>query len=170
MKGFFASAILLSALFLISTELAVYELSCSKTQEVKNTILLRQQINERIYEVEDGFKFVAREALHNAVGTENEKKAMICTKIWAWAKVLESKNITSAIGLWNVSFSAFPLDGNELKEPYFGFNFGNCAALLEIKNNELWIKKIGIKTAFVFQTNVHQTNVTILIPEGTVIT
>lgn len=158
-------------MFLISQELAVYALFQSQAQETRNVLLLQQRINEKIYSIENGFRFAVHDALSSTTGDERADAAIICAKLAEWAKKSETEGISSSIEF--------------VGEPgAMQLGFENCPFFMGVQNRAATVGYSGLNkiapwdfgalsfdnVAFVFRTKEHAMEIKVFVPAGTVIT
>lgn len=171
-KGFLAIVLVFALLPLIFESLEGYRIIEKTNDATKNMMVLRQRINEKTYELEDGFKLTIKKGLEitKLLDVDNDQKAaIICGAISNWAD-----------GFKDVDFRVGYVSKNTYKDE-FVFGLDSCINFLYIdkehveiveKNQELRYGREVLSdwaVAFIFKFKLYDTEVRVLIPEKTVI-
>ena len=127
MRGFASTVILLSIVSLVTTQVNLQNELQSSMFEQKTNIQLMQRTNEKIYNIENGFKKTVKEAHNDAkkanlvlklsgIDADYAIEPYVCSKIILWAKGYNMKvAIVDQFEITEIIFTEDDFDENELK-------------------------------------------------------
>lgn len=194
-KGFLGVVLVLAILPSFFQVLGIYNEFHRGIQEMKNELVLHQMINERTYELENGFAEVVREGLKETSKEipPQERILIICKKIEAWTSKFEDVNFkVGYVRKDNYELElnfVFDLSGNvkniltadwkhiieEKMSPCINFIYvdENTAVIMDNRFLEFGVDPSIFLTdhavAFVFEVKIHKAEFKVLIPEGMMI-
>lgn len=172
MRGFISIALVVVMLLFLAKDLRIYNQVYSGVQEMRNQIVLRQEVNEAIYGLEDGFRLIVSGALETLPKVPHSERGeivareYICTKIWEW---FNGYNYSLYIGY---------IDPNDYSRAPSVPMLDSCLAFLyvDLKQGKAQIKDggliefpyslIGYRIAFMFEGEKYGVKFKTIIPEG----
>jgi len=172
MKGFFSIVLVMVMLLFLAKDMRVYNQVYNGTQEIKNQIVLRQEVNEAIYELEGGFRLTVSGALETLPKVPHSEKGEIVAREYVCARIHEWFNG------YNYSFYAGYIDPNDYSKAPEIPVLDSCLNFLyvDLKQKKAQIKDngmidfpyslIGYRIAFVFEGEIHNVRFKAIIPEG----
>jgi len=171
MKGFVSVLLVLTMLLFLSRDLKIYDQVYDSVQEIKNSVVLNQKINEITYDLENGFVLTVKEAIETVPPKEELAREYVCSKIYAWFKNYPDYSLYLGY-IDPIDYSEAPSVQSEI-EPCLNF------VHVDVKERKVMLKDnglidfpyslVGYRMAVMFKGKVHGSDFTVLIPEGRVI-
>lgn len=177
MRGFLSIVLVLAMVLFLAKDMKIYSQVYAGMQEIKNYVVIGQTINEKTYELENGFKLTVSEALDSlpkmppSKNSEIAAREYVCREISDWFAGYE--NYSMYVGYIDpTDYSKAPSVESEI-EPCFNFlHVDLLKRKVELKDNGLITfpySLVGYKIAFMFEGNVGKEQFKVIIPEGTVV-
>lgn len=172
MRGFVSIVLVIAMLLFLAKDLKVYNQVYSGVQEIRNQIVLRQEVNEAIYELENGFRLTVSEALETLPKVPHSEKGEIAARGYVCARIHEWFNG------YNYSFYVGYIDPNDYSKAPSVSMLDSCLNFLyvnlkqrkaQIKDNgmiEFPYSLIGYRIAFMFEGEIYGVKFKAIIPEG----
>lgn len=196
-RGFLSIMLVLTMIPFLFQDLGIHNQTYSGIQSMKNKLILQQKINERTYELENGFFLTVKHGLEELGEFDEmpreEKTVYICKKIEKWMN--RFPDVELKVGYINKEnyefdeksvFFDFLSDVQSLLKADFKKIFSGrispCVNYLYVDEDYAEVMENGFLDydfnipslvnygiAFVFRVKEHQNEFIVLIPEGSVI-